>query len=259
MPKVEYIGAQALSCINVTEIALSNTINYIAPTAFYYNLNQVSFKDFNGNTTVKINDYITLDDGVLYLTTENNKYLLSAYPTAKTSKEYSVLFNTIRIEEYAGYFNKNIEKLIFPDTLKLIGNMCFYGCTKLKTIEFKSTVAPTLEGTISDLNFEYSQESEIYQFLNRYFQFNGYYPLYYGQFVDMIGKTKKLNIVIPANEDVTGYDGTLYNLYFDLNNIQTSDYIALNQTSIDYLNKVTLIPDEIELNDVKITPFCCKK
>ena len=252
MPKIEYIGAQALSCINVTEIALANTISYIAPTAFYYNLNQVTFTDIFGNDTVKVNDYITLDEGVLYLTTENNKYLLSAYPTAKTSTEYSVLFNTVRIEEYAGYFNKYLEKLIFPDTLKLIGNMCFYGCTKLKTIEFKSTIAPTLEGTVSELNLEYTQDSEIYQFLNKYFQFNGYYPLYYGQFVDMIGKAKKLNIIIPANEDVSGYDGTLYNLYFDLKNITTSEYIALNQTSIDYLNKVALVPTNVELSDVKI-------
>ncbi len=252
MPVVEYIGAQALSCINVTEIVLSNTIKYIAPTAFYYNLNHVAFKDAEGNITSKVNDYITLDEGVLYLTTENNKLLLSAYPTAKSTKTYSVLFNTVRIEEYAGYFNKYLERLIFPDTLKLIGNMCFYGCIKLKTIEFKSTVAPTLEGTVSELNLEYSQDSEIYKFLNRYFQFNGYYPLYYGQFKDMVGKAEKLNIIIPANKDVTGYDGTLYKLYFDLEKLEKSEYIALNSTSIDYLNKVALVPTEVELNDVKI-------
>ena len=252
MPVVEYIGAQALSCINVTEIVLANTISYIAPTAFYYNLNQVSFTDVFGNTTSKVSDYITLDEGVLYLTTENNKLLLSAYPTAKSSTTYSVLPNTIRIEEYAGYFNKYIEKLVFPDTLKLIGNMCFYGCMKLKTIEFKSTVAPTLEGTVSELNFEYTQDTEIYQFLNRYFQFNGYYPLYYGQFRDMVGKAEKLNIIVPANSELDGYNGTLYKLYFKLDELETSEYIALNSTSIDYLNKVSLVPTTVELNDKKI-------
>ena len=252
MPVVEYIGAQAIYNTVVTEIVLSDTITYIAPTAFTYNSKLVEFKDVNGNTTTKVNEYITLDEGVLYLTTENNKYLLSSYPTAKASKTYSVLFNTVRIEEYAGYFNGNIQKLIFPDTLKLMGNMCFYGCKKLTTVEFKSTIAPTFEGTIGDLDYTYDQSSEIYQFLNRYFQFNGYYPLYYGQFVDIVGNAKKLNIIVPANEEVSGYDGILYNLYFDLSKLEKSEYIAINQNSIDYLNKVALVPETVTLNDVEI-------
>ena len=249
IPVVERIEAQALSCIGVTEIALPNTIKYIAPAAFYYNMNMVKLTNLLGEDTCTINSYARLHEGVLYTTTANNKLLLSSYPTAKSSSSYEVLFNTVRIEEYAGYFNKNLQSIIFPDTLEFIGNYAFYGCTRLKTVEFKSVKAPTLEGTITDLGIEYDPDSEIYILLNKYFQFNGYYPLYYAQFVDLVGKAKKMNIIIPANKDVTGYDNILYSLYFDLENQTVSDYVALDRNSIDYLNKVVLIPDTIKLSD----------
>ncbi len=249
MPVVEEIHIQALSNIGVSEIIIPKTIKFIASTAFAYNVNQTKFIDSSNSDTAIINDYALLDHGVLYTITDNNKYLLTSYPTAKEDSEYTVLFNTVRIDEFAGYNNPYITKLIFPDTLELIGNMCFYGATKLNTIEFKSTTAPTLEGTVGDLHYEYDTDTEIYQFLNKYFQFNGYYPLYYAQFKDLIGKTTKLNIIVPANEDLKGYDDVVYNLYFNLDKLQKSNYIALNDYSIDYLTKVALIPDHITLSD----------
>lgn len=254
MPKVEYIGAQALSCTGLISVKLPNTITYIAPTAFYYNQNQTEFTNVLGNDTAVVNDYVRLDQGVLYLVTDTNKYLLSCYPTAKPSNTYNVLFNTIRIEEYAGYFNKSLEKLIFPDTLKLIGNMSFYGCTNLNTVEFRSTVAPILEGTVSSIDISYDTDSEIYKFLNKYFQFNGYYPLYYGQFKDMVGKSTKMNLLVPENADIASYKDKVYSLFFDTNEekMEYTDYVALNANSIDYLDKVVLVPTNVTLNDGNI-------
>ena len=132
--------------------------------------------------------------------------------------------------------------------------MCFADCSKLNTVEFKSTVAPTLEGTVSKTGIEYDPEvdTEIYELLNKYFQFNGYYPLYYGQFRNMIGmngKLAKLNIVLPKNEDLKGYDNILYNLFFDLSKVETSTHEAMNKYSIDYLNKVVLVPTDVKLSD----------
>ena len=248
MPKMKRLEAQSLSCIGVTEIVIPSTIEYIAPTTFYYNQNQTKFVNSNNSDTCVVNNYVRLDQGVLYTVTENDKYLLSSYPVAKPESTYNVLFNTIRIEEYAGYFNKKLEILVFPDTLKLIGNMSFYGCTNLNTVEFRSTVAPVLEGTVSALDISYDTKSEIYQFLNKYFQFNGYYPLYYGQFKDMVGKSTKMNIIVPKNVE-SGYDDKVYSLFFDLDKITYSDYVALNARSIDYLNKVVLVPSEVTLND----------
>ena len=153
---VEVIGTGAFAnCSSLTEIKLPNTIEYIAPTAFYYNINMTKFTDVYGADTCDINDYIKLDNGVLYTVTANNKLTLSAYPTNKDSSNYEVLFNTVRIDEYAAYFNKNLKQLILPDTLEYIGNNSFYGCTKLETVEFKSVKAPVLEGTVNDLGIEY--------------------------------------------------------------------------------------------------------
>ena len=185
-------------------------------------------------------------------------YLLSSYPTAKTSSEYEVLFGTVRIEEYAAYFNKKIEKIIFPSTLKLMGNMCFYGATLLKAVEFRSTVAPIFEGTVSvEIDTTQYEKTEVYKLLNKYFQFNGYYPLFYGQFNDMVGTLKnKLKIIIPANENCTGYDNILYSLYFDTTKLEEckSDYVGLNDKSIDYLDKVVLVPNylNVTLDDEEI-------
>ena len=223
--------------------------------AFLFNTKLTKFTNVEGTDTCVINEYALLDNGVLYTVTNNGKYLLSSYPTAKGDKEYEVIFNTVRIEEYAGYANKNLVKVILPDTLKLIGNMCFAECSKLTTVEFRSTVAPTLEGTVSDLNLEYVAGTEVYELLNKYFQFNGYTPLFYGQFRNMIGmegKNGKLNIVLPKNTDVEGYDGILYDLYFNLDDIKTSDYEAMNKYSIDYLNKVVLVPTDVKLSDEMI-------
>ena len=204
--------------------------------AFLYNTKLVKFTNMDGLDTCDINEYVKLDNGVLYTVTNNGKYLLSSYPTAKPETEYEVIFNTVRIEEYAGYANEYIKKIIFPDTLKLIGNMCFIECKKLDTVEFKSTVAPVLEGTVSDIGSEYDKNSEIYKLLNKYFQFNGYYPLFYGQFRNMIGmngKLPKLNIILPNNKDVEGYDNILYKLYFNFDEVKTSEHIAMNKYSID--------------------------
>lgn len=254
MPKIEVIDSAAIAETAVTEIKLPATLKDVAPMAFLFNTKLTKFTNMEGLATCDINAYAKLDNGVLYTVTNNDKYLLSSYPTAKEDAEYEVIFNTVRIEEYAGYANKNLKKIIFPDTLKLIGNMCFADCSKLNTVEFKSTVAPTLEGTVSKTGIEYDPEvdTEIYELLNKYFQFNGYYPLYYGQFRNMIGmngKLAKLNIVLPKNEDLEGYDNILYNLFFDLSKVETSAHEAMNKYSIDYLNKVVLVPTDVKLSD----------
>lgn len=253
MPVIEEIAEQAFSLIAVEEIKLPNTLQSVATSAFFNNTKQTKFTDLNGNDTVKINDYIILDQGVLYTVTQNNKYLLSAYPTGKTDSKYEVLFGTVRVDEFAGAYNEYIEYIIFPDTLKLLGNNCFYNASKLNTVEFRSTTAPKLEGTRSPLysedDFEYDSESEIYELLNKYLQLNGYYPLYYGHFKDLVGRTEKLNLIIPGNDDVTGYDNIIYKLYFDYDNVKKSDYIALNTKSIDYLDKVSLISKDVKLSD----------
>ncbi|MGM9969602.1 MAG: leucine-rich repeat protein [Anaeroplasma sp.] len=253
MPTAEYIDAQAVSMTAVSKITLNSNISYIAPTAFYDNKQLTEFNYvYNSQvlTSGRVNSYVLLDNGVLYITLANGKLQLSSYPTGKTDIEYSVINNTARIEAYAGANNTSITKLVLPQTLKLIGNMAFYGCPNLKTVEFESTVAPTLEGTILSISADYDKESEVYKLLNKYFQLNGYYPLYYGHFNTLVGFGDKLNIILPANSNLEGYDSVIYSLFFDLDNKVISKTVSLDKYSLDFLDKIKLVPtDNISLND----------
>ena len=252
MPKVEVIGIEALSNLSVSTITLPNTVHEVRPMAFYNNKNQTSFTYQNETElveTYEINDYMLISNGVLYTKTVNNKYLLSSYPTGKTDTTYEVINKVVRIEYAAAENNPYLEKVTLPETLKLIGNRAFYGCSKLDTVEFKSTIAPSFEGTITG-SIEYAEDSEILELLTKYFPLNGYYPLYYGQFVTLIGlNTKKLNIIIPKNKNVSGYDNILYGLYFDLETMEKSKYTALDHISIEFLDKINLVPEVVNLND----------
>lgn len=255
-PKLVYIDEQAFSVTDINTFTFSNELCYVAPTAFYANYYLTKFEFSNGTelvSTGKINDYALLQDGVLYTKTANNKYLLNSYPAGKTDTEYTVMDGTVRIEYCAMAYAKTLEKVILPDTLKLIGNMAMYECSNLSTVEFRSTVAPTLEGTIMEIGVDYT-ELEIYEILAKYFPFNGVYPLYYAQFKNLIGTVDKLNIVLPSNKGLEGYDNLLYTLYFDTDNATKSKYVAKDKYTINYLDSIVLVPnfDEVHFNDKNV-------
>ena len=72
---------------------------------------------------------------------------------------------------------------------------------------------------------------EIYDLLNQYFQFNGYTPLFYGQFKDMVGMAKKMTIIIPENADEETYkDVDIYVGDFP-GGISLGTYILMSTTS----------------------------
>lgn len=249
-PKLVYIDEQAFSMTDLNTFILSNDIEFVAKTAFYANYYLTKFEFKNNEELVsngKINDYAFLDNGVLYTLTKNNKYLLNSYPAGKTDTEYTVLDGTVRIEYCAMAYAKALEKVVLPDTLKLIGNMAMFECSNLDTVEFRSTVAPTLEGTIMEIGVDYTQ-LEIYEILAKYFPFNGVYPLYYAQFKNLVGTVEKLNIVLPSNKNLEGYDNLLYTLYFDTENATNSKYVAKDKFTIDYLDKIILVPNSNDIN-----------
>lgn len=258
IPKVKYIGEQALSDIGVTTIVIPETIEYIAPTAFYGNENQTNFVamiDGSLKSTGVINSYARLYNSGLYTISDNGSIVFTAYPAGKGDREYTVMPNTERIEIYASAENLYLRKIILPDSLASIGNMAFYNCNNLETVEFRSTVAPVLEGVPygSSGSYQYSEGSKVYNLFYKYMNFNGYYPLYYGQFKAMVGTINPLNIILPSNTDVEGYDNLLYDLYFDLDHMERSNYLARNKYTLDYLEKIALVPeDNITFKDEKV-------
>lgn len=256
MPKMEYLGYQSLSNIGVGTIAIPQTIQYIAPTAFFNNTEQTDFIYLDNNTPVNngiINDYAKLVNGALYTKSANGKFVLSSYPTGKTDIICEVAENTSRIELYAAGNNPYITKIILPDTIISVGNMAFFGCYALTTVEFRATVAPTLEGSLagSESDYNYTEGKPAYDLLNKYLVLNGFYPYYYGQFKFMVGTSERLKLVLPSNS-VEGYDNILYSLYFDMDDIERTTFVSKDKYTLNYLDKIVLVPTgKITLKDDK--------
>ena len=254
---IEEIGALAFSNTSLEVVKLPNTLNEVGPEAFSNNSYLKAFTGLNGeglNDMVKINDKIIIHEGALYKVLPNDKYLLSSYPTAKESLEYVVLPGTARIEFGAAEGNRNLQKVILPDTLKLIGNKAFYQCTMLRAVEFRSQEAPRLEETKLIDSVNYPANSEAFKLLRKFFLLNELETLYYAQFVDFIGTINLLNIIVPNMEDIKGYDNVMYNLYFDYDKKEVSKYTgSRDKLTLEFFDKIKLVPTEnISLNDEDI-------
>ena len=258
IPVVQSIGEQALSGLGIVTLALPDTLTYVAPTAFYGNESLTAFVYLdNGNIvdTYEINDCIKLINGAIYTKTYNDKQVLSSYPAGKLNETFEVADGTVRIEIYAGADNPYVKTVILPDSVQSIGNMAFNGCTALETVEFKSTVAPTLEGSLAGSQYDYSYEegSPVYELFNKYLQFNGYYPLYYGQFKAMVGMIDPLNIILPKNVEKSSYENVLYELYFDVANATISQSVSKDKHTIAFLELIKEVPtDNIKLSDEQV-------
>ncbi len=104
------IGISAFhSCSSLTSIHIPNSVKSIGNNVFY---ECVNLKSIN---VAADNEKYTSIDGVLFT---KDKTILIKYPTSKTDAEYAI-----------------------PDSVKLIDNSAFYGCTGLTSVKMgKSTV-----------------------------------------------------------------------------------------------------------------------
>lgn len=261
-PNLKEIGEGAFqSNQNLTEFTFSSKLKNIGKLAFddCAILERFNFiKDGQKVNDGKINDYAFLDNGILYTIIGQNKYELEALPAALDIKTLEVLENTIRIEEAAGNENKNITKIIFPDTLKLIGNYAFYGYDNLIEVEFKSINAPALEDYYDD-TVDLTPTDPGYAKLHPYVDLFGL-EFYYFNFIDLVGKKEPIKMVLPSNPDIKGYDSLLYEVYFGkLEDAERSSYVAMENNMIKFLeyakrilniSKITLSSEELVTNAV---------
>lgn len=218
----------------------------------------------NGN----INNYARLDNGVLYTKMSNGKYQLKCVPSAKDVGILEVAEGTVRIDMFAAGNNSSIHEIILPDSLQTIANYAFYGNKNLQIVEFRSVVAPTMESHY-DSSLSLTEDDPGYDLLHN--QFNLFdTELYYCNFIDLLGKNQPIKMKLPANDDISGYDGLTYLAYFGkVANAERSDYVAMqnglrnfvaNAEQILALNKITLanatlIDDAVtELNKVTQDP-----
>ena len=86
-------------------------------------------------------------EGVLF--TKDMKTLIY-YPFMKKDSEYRIPDGVEELEEKAFSMNRNLQKVVMPSSLRVIGNSCFVLCSKLKEVELNEGLTE-----IRDLAFCY--------------------------------------------------------------------------------------------------------
>lgn len=133
------------NCENLNEIILPNSLLSIGYHCFYNssiqsltipkNVCDISSRAFercdllSSITVNKDNQYFTSIDGVLY--SKDGKTLLSFPPGHST--EHTIAMGTEIIGPYAFAENRILEKVIFPKSLRSVGEYAFSGCFKIKS------------------------------------------------------------------------------------------------------------------------------
>ncbi len=241
---------------SLTSFAFSSCIEYIGENVFlkaskleniYYNHGTETV------TTAVINDYARVEDGVLYTNITSKKLNLHSVPAAKNIKNLEILEGTYSIGFYAGNENKNVESIVLPDSLRVIGAYAFYGYTSLNSVEFKSVNAPTFE-CFYDENLSLNTTDPGYDALHKYHDMYGSI-LYYANFIDLIGKKKAINLIVPNNEKLYGYDSIIFDVYFGgIENATKSNYTAMDSYSASYIELMERIMkiDVVALSDEEI-------
>ena len=238
-PNLVYIKDGAFTDMDkITSFLLNDKIEYFGTMAFTGSdsLEKLYFiKDNEECTTGKVNDYLLLDNGCVYINLPSETLELRAIPAAYNTETIEILEGTARIDLYAGNSNKNIKKIILPSSLQLIGNYAFYGYDNLKEVEFKSFTAPQLEDYYNP-DSVLSETAPGYNKLHNAFDLFGY-ELYYYNFKDLVGVNDPIKMIVPANDKLIGYDNLLFEVYFGkLEDATRSNDYAMDKNMVNFIN-----------------------
>ena len=98
-------------------------------------------------------------------------------------------------------------------------------------------------------NYDYRTDDVLeendpgYEKLHQHFDMFGY-ELYYYNFIDLVGKKKSITMILPANNDVSGYDSLVYEVYFGtVEEAERSTYEAMEQNLVDFINYASKVMD----------------
>ena len=244
----------------LSSFTFSDKLESVGVGVFYgcSTLRSFAFYESNGNVVSngKINDYAVLDSGSLYVKLASGKYELKSVPGGSFGTTLTIMDGTARIDDYAGNANTHITTIVLPDGLKRIGQYAFYGYTALKTVEFRSVVAPSLEDSYNK-DAKLTENDPGYKLLHDQFDIFGY-ELYYFNFIDMLGKKEAIQMILPNNAEVEGYDSLVYEVYFGkIKDALRSDYTAMENSMLEFyeyakqvaaLKNVTLVNEKLVNN-----------
>ena len=238
------IGDEAFAETAIERVKIPASCYYVGASAF------AGGKGMRAYEVEKSSKYFFTDDlGVLYAYTEadNNAYKLIAYPARAVAVQttYSVLTGTVTIGDYAFFLvpSGSVSKVIFPYTLKSIGNGAFYMC-EINTYRFESIVAPTLlEGMsprVIDRGY-YSGNSFYYN------NFVGYLANFTTQYPgDTEYEKSPLKIEYPSNG--TGYDNFVYSGYFGT---RTDIGEVCELSTYSFIDILKTLPDPATVSSMK--------
>lgn len=252
-PNLATIGLGAFgNCTLLTKFVLSDDLESISTNVFLgaTRLENLAFGS-EEQTDGTINSYAFLMDGVLYTILQSGKIQLTVVPAGKNIETLEIFESTYRVDMYAGNANTNIKKIILPDSLSVIGAYAFYGYTALETVEFRSFAAPTLESfTVEGASLETTDPG--YPLLSPFISLMDGKEFYYFNFVNMVGKNNPLNLILPSNSDVRGYDSIVYQAYFgQVSDATRSDHVAQDDQTTRFLAAINNLPnlEDITLGD----------
>lgn len=275
---LEYIGEEAFRfCNSLTSFTFSDKLEYVGRVAFQGCDKLTTFYNKTaGVSSGKINDYAFLEDGVLYTYYAPTSFQLASVPAAKRVTVLNVKEGATRVDTYAANDNPYIRSVVLPDSLKVLGDYAFYGCAELRDVEFRSSTAPVLEnaynynGTLLEQYGDYSTASSHplwvdwysdmymlsenapgFELLHYSFDLFGYESYYY-TFRAMVGSFEPIQMMLPSNEVLTGYDSVFYEAFFGkVENALRSNYSARERSLIDFIDYATEIAakDKITIAD----------
>ncbi len=200
----EYIGADAFRNTGLTEAFIGNYTEFIGGFAF---------ADCASLTTVRVEanacafDYPTVFEGCdieIFNVDEDNGHFTVDDHGCIYSKDYSILYRyvgegekNVIVNEGVTYIaadaflgNEEIESVVLPSTLRIVGDRAFYGCVNLGRIEFRSEKAPVLYGRYTE---------------------GAHYP--YANFISQLDENAPLDVKFIAPDD-DSYKTVVWTLYF---------------------------------------------
>ena len=256
-PKIEYLGEGAFTSTVIEEFEVSDSLTTVEYGAFYKTEKLEAFyaTDSEGERidNVKLQNFM-LKDGALYKNYRDG-YILTIYPVAKRDLEYVVADGTTLIQMGAADGNKYIEKVIFPSSLEMIGNLAFDGCENLETVVFNSYYAPVLEGSYAKedaIKIENVDDIVGFDDLYKYDYFwmsnnEVAAPLHYSNFKDTVATVGAQGLTAILPDNCEGYDTPLYKAYFTVSE-ETSGK-TMGKFAIAFIKAVKNLPEVVDRFD----------
>ncbi len=250
------------------EFSVGDKLEKVGESVFFGCKYLQKFTDRNGNAgydaPLNVGENAIIDKGSLYIKLGNGKWQLAAVPANlvnendKKAAELNVMDGTYRIAAFAGSGNRNFETIVLPESLGYIGNYAFYynlqGNEKPKnelTVIFSSYKAPVLENNYNS-NITLDEKAKGYGILHAFPDiFNT--ELCYCNFIDVLGKQDLITIVLPENETLEGYDSLPYRAYFDLENATTTDHIAMDKYTSQFIENAKIIAEKLKNGSLALT------